>query len=211
VVSSHSRKRIAQLLELRSALNARRDHTVNLLNIANLITGSGIGIAVNAMQFSAATANVGNGLGVGSGAASTLLSIIGMRKQTGPRTSIALLPNMLAPIFNRRPALNTYYSPAVLEYLRSTPPTEAAQPSTRLELLQQEWRGAGRLAAPGTPADDQKIARLAAAQGDKVRLTSDDLSDRIAMLTDVEGRVGLMKRDLAALMHMSNTQPRCSQ
>jgi hypothetical protein len=35
----------------------------------------------------------------------------------------------------------------------------------------------------------------------KVKLSIDDLSDRIAMLTDVSSRVSLMKRDLAVLMH----------
>ena len=57
----------ARLSELSSALQSHRDHTINLLNVANLVTGTGIGIGVNALQFSSSTANVGNSLGVGSG------------------------------------------------------------------------------------------------------------------------------------------------
>jgi len=71
-VNSEIDNECAQLLELRSVPNEGRDRTVNLLNVANLITGIRIGIAVSAMQFSTATANVGNGPGASSGAASTL-------------------------------------------------------------------------------------------------------------------------------------------
>jgi hypothetical protein len=42
----------AHLFELGALLQARRDRAVNLANVANLITGTGLGIAVNALQFS---------------------------------------------------------------------------------------------------------------------------------------------------------------
>jgi hypothetical protein len=60
--------------------------------VAGLTTGAGLGIAVNAMQFSSSTANLGNGLGVGSGIASTALSIIGIRQQHGHSTPWAEFP-----------------------------------------------------------------------------------------------------------------------
>ncbi len=97
----------ARLSELTAALQARRDRAVNLTNVAGLITGTGLGIAVNAMQFSSSTANLGNGLGVGSGIASTVLSIIGIRQQHGPQRSVGRIPNMLAPLFVRSAELNS--------------------------------------------------------------------------------------------------------
>ena len=111
----------AHLLELSSMLQARRDRAVNLANAAGLVTGTGIGIAVNAMQFSSATANVGNGLGVGSGVASTLLSIVGIHLQRGPQRNVGRIPNMLAPLFGKPAALNSHYPREVLEYLQSKP------------------------------------------------------------------------------------------
>jgi hypothetical protein len=71
----------AQLYEISSLLQARRDRAVNLSNVANLITGTGLGIAVTGLQFSSSTANFGNGLGVGSGIGATVLSVVGIRLQ----------------------------------------------------------------------------------------------------------------------------------
>src|SRR5262249_30626215 len=190
----------AHLSELSAALQARRDHTLQLINVANLITGTGLGIAVNAMQFSDATATAGDALGVASGIGATLLSIIGIRQQRGPQHSVGRIPNMLAPLFGRQPALNSYYPPAVLEYLGSVPPGQAPDSGSRLDQLMAEWKRVGRLGPTQSPKSDQKIVRLTSSLDTKTKLSIDDLSDRVAMLGDVTGRVGLMKRDLAELM-----------
>jgi len=153
------------------------------------------------MQFNSSTANLGNGLGVGSGIASTVLSVVGIRKQRGPGALVGRMPNMLAPVFGKPTALNAYYPPAVLAYLSSAPGTPSSQPATRLELLQAEWQKSGRIGAPQDAATQRKITKLTASENTNVRLTIDDITDRIAMLTDVGGRVGLMKRDLGGLMH----------
>lgn len=199
----------ARLTELSAASQARRDRAVNLTSIANLVTGTGLGIAVNAMQFSSSTANLGNGLGVGSGVGSTVLSIIWIREQRGPQHSVGRIPNMLAPLFARQPVLNSYYPQPVLEYLRSTPPGEGAESGSRLGQLMAEWRQVGRLGPPGSAQTEQKITQLTSSLDDKTKLSIDDLSDRIAMLGDVTGRVALMKRDLAELMLSVRRQRRC--
>ncbi len=202
----------ANLSELSTVLQARRDRAVNLTNIAGLITGTGLGVAVNAMQFSSSTANVGNSLGVGSGIGSTVLSIIGIRQQRGPQRSVGRIPNMLAPLFARQPALNSYYPQEILEYLRSVPPGEGIDSGSRLDQLMAEWRQVGRLGPgpPGSAETDQKITRLTSSLDDKTKLSIDDLSDRMAMLADVSGRVALMKRDLAVLMLSVRAERRCA-
>ncbi len=66
-----------QLANLRSSLQSRRDRTVSRLNAAALITGSGLGVAVNATQFSTLsnrTENIGDVIGVGSGVVSTTIA-----------------------------------------------------------------------------------------------------------------------------------------
>jgi hypothetical protein len=188
------------LSELRATLEARRDHTVGLLNVANLITGTGVGIAVNAMQFSTSTANLGDGIGVGSGIASTVLSVIGIRRQNGPQHGLGQVPNMLAPLFDAKPALNTYYPPEVLRYLQSVPQTEDAARGTRLQQLMAEWERDGRINPPGSAKRDRKIASLTASSDKNAKVSISDLVDRSAMLGDVSGRVALMKRDMAAMM-----------
>lgn len=199
----------AHLFELRAALSSRRDRSVGLLNVANIITGTGLGIAVNALQFSDSTANVGNSIGVASGIGSTALSVIGIRRQRGPLQTVGRVPNMLAPLFGRPAVLSSYYPPAVLEYLQSTPAGESVESGSRLDQLKAEWRQAGRIGPAGTKTD-QQIARLTSSLDTKKKLSIDDLSDRIAMLWDVTGRVGLMKRDLAELMMSMQRERTCT-
>lgn len=189
----------ARLMEMRAGLQNRRDHAVNLLNAANLVTGTGIGIAVNALQFSDSTANIGNALGVGSGVASTVLSIIGIHKQRGPISGIGRTPNMLAPLFGKEPVLSTYYPPSVFEYLQSPPPAAPGQ-GVRLDQLKSAWIQEGRTLPVGAPKSEAKLTALTASEKPKLKISIDDLTDRIAMLTDVSGRVSLMKRDLGELM-----------
>jgi hypothetical protein len=200
----------ARLSELSTALQSRRDHTVNLLNVANLVTGTGIGIGVNALQFSSSTANIGNSLGVGSGIGSTVLSIIGIKRQRGPLAVPGKVPNMLAPLFGRAPKLNSYYPQPVIAYLHAAPVADASSGS-RLDQLMAEWKQAGRVGEPTSPKTEKKITALTASSEDKAKLSIDDLSDRIAMLEDVSGRVGLMKRDLADLMMSLHSEKNCTK
>ncbi len=195
----------AQLFELSARLQTRRDRSVNIANIGGLITGSGIGIGVNAMQFSSSTANFGNGLGVGSGVASTVLSFVGIHLQHGPRAPIGRVPNMLAPLFRRPPKLNAYYPPTVLAYLRSAPAGPTT--SSRLDQLMTEWQQTGRIGPANSQQRQSKVTLLTASSEDKAKLSIDELSDRIAMLGDVTGKVALMKRDLAAIMISLSRQP----
>jgi hypothetical protein len=107
---------------------------------------------------------------------------------------------MLAPLFGRPGELNSYYPAEVMEYLHGVPPDESAAAGSRLDQLMADWRQDGRLGPAGSPKTDEQIARLTSSLDDKTRLSIDDMGDRMAMLADVTGRVGLMKRDLADLM-----------
>jgi len=198
----------AHLSELSAALQARRDRGVNLANVANLVTGTGVGIVGNALQFSPSTVNAGNIFAVSSGIASAGLSLLGIHLQHGPQRSVGRIPNMLAPLFDRQAALNSYYPQEVLQYLRSVPSSENPDSGSRLDQLMAEWRRRGRLGPSG--ATDQKITRLTSSLDKKTKLSIDDLSDRVAMLGDVTGRVGLMKRDLAELMMSLRARKGCS-
>jgi hypothetical protein len=190
----------ARLSELSSALQSRRDHSLNLVNVANLVTGTGVGIGVNALQFSSSTANIGNSLGVGSGVASTVLSIIGIRRQRGPLAAVGRVPNMLAPLFGQTAKLNSYYPPIVMTYLQSAPAGQPKGSGSRLDRLMMQWKQDGRTEPVGTPKSIKKITKLTSSSDDKIALSIDDISDRTAMLSDVAGEVALTKRDLAGLM-----------
>jgi hypothetical protein len=73
-----------QLSDIRTTLQAERERSVARLNTAALLTGSGAGAAVSATQFTGLGSrinNVGDGIGIGAGVASTIFSILATRKQ----------------------------------------------------------------------------------------------------------------------------------
>ena len=193
----------SDLSSIRAALQNRRDKTVNRLTTAALLTGSGLGAGISATQFSglgSTTQDVGDAIGIGSGAASTILSILAARAQKGPSVTIEETPNMLAPLLGAVPVGNTHYPPEVLQYLQSPPMGKDPGRGTRIEQLMAEWDKAGRLSAADPATRRRQIAALTASGDPAVKLTIDQLTDRIAMLGDVRGRVSLMKRDLANIM-----------
>jgi hypothetical protein len=190
----------ARVFEVRAYLQGHRDRGVNLASLASLITGSGVGIAVNALQFSNSTANLGNGIGVGSGIASTALSLVGIRLQRGPAQPIGSAPNMLAVPFGRKPVLSSDYPDDVLAYLNSVPPGETPERGSRLEQLKREWIAFGRLDPLDTPKGQKEVDLMTSSLDPKQKLKIDDLTNRVTMLTDVAGRASLMKRDLGELM-----------
>ena len=195
----------SKLSNLRSGLQARRDRTQGYLNAASLITGSGIGIAVNATQLRDSSAIAGDILGIASGVASTLLSIVAIRKQNGPSKSVGDIPNMLGPLFDREPFLHTYYPPEVMSYLQSNVKTDLPLTDSRLAQLKASWIDAGEISGSGDPRSLRKLDKMATSGHQDVKLTISDLTDRIGMLGDVAGRISLMKRDMAALMRALGT------
>ena len=196
-----------QLSNLRAALQARRDGTVAKFNTAALITGSAAGAAVSATQFNnlgSRTNNIGDGVGIGAGVASTVFSVMANRKQNGPSGTVGEIPNMLAPLLEGTPVLNTYYPPAVMEYLQAVPANEDASRGNRVEQLKAEWGRSGRLAGSATAS---QVAVLTSSADPKVKVSISDLSNRIGMLVDVSAKVSLMKRDLAVVMRSWMDRP----
>lgn len=203
-VLSEIRNERDELGDLRTSLQNRRDRTVGMLNTAAILTGSGLGIAVSATQFSnfgKTAQNAGDGIGVGAGAVSTVLSLLALRQRGGPKESVGATPNMLAPLFETStPQLGTYYPQSVLQFLQSIPASQDANRGTRLGQLKALWVKEGRIDESGSSKARRKLAALTTSMNPQITVSIHDLSDRIAMLTDLSGRVSLMRRDLAVLM-----------
>jgi len=197
-----------QLSNLRTSLQAKRDNSVAKFNTAALITGSAAGAMVSATQFNtlgSRTNNIGDGFGIGAGVASTIFSVVATRKQNGPNGTVGDIPNMLAPLFDGTPVLNTYFPPTVFQYLQAVPADQDPPRGARIEQLKAEWVQSGRIGASSATA--AQVAALTSSSDPKVKVSISDLSNRIGMLTDVSGRVSLMKRDLAAIMRSYMDKP----
>jgi hypothetical protein len=198
---------IEQIRGIRADIQAKRDKAQNIINIASILTGGVAGAITSAMQFKSSTVNLGNGIGVGGGAGSALLSIVGMRMQGG-RKSLGDSPRMLARFFGRQPdateAIPSVYPEEVWSYLNSAP---SSQPNiaTRREQLIAKWRSEGRINPDGSPKGERRIKVMSSNISQLRQLSINDLNDRVAMLLDVRARVSLIKRGLSEIVRALST------
>jgi len=193
---------IEQIRAIRSDLQSRRDKAQNIINVASLVTGGALGVVNTALQFKSSTANLGNAIGVGGGAASVTLSVIGIHKQGG-RRSLGDSPRMLARFFGRQPdaleAIPSIYPEEVWSYLNSAPPSQPTK-GTRREQLIAKWRREGKVEQDNRLKSDRRVEALSGNISQSRKLSIDELDDRVAMLLDVRATVSLMKRELGEIL-----------
>ena len=194
---------IEQIRGIRSDLQARNDKAQNVINIASILTGGVAGAVTSALQFRSSTVKLGNGIGVGGGAGSVLLSIIGIRKQGGGRRTLGDSPRMLARVFGRQPEpterIPSVYPRVVWSYLNSTAPDQQ-NIGTRSEQLIAKWRTEGRIQPDGSPKGERKIESISGNIAQVRKLNISDLNDRMSMLLDVRATLSLMKRGLSEIL-----------
>jgi len=200
---------IEQIRAIQSDLQSRRDKAQNIINIASIVTGGALGVANTALQFTSRTANLGNGIGVGGGAASVVLSIIGIHKQNGGRRDLGDSPRMLARFFGRQPnaseAVKSDYPDTIWSYLNSAEPSQPAT-GTRAEQLIAKWRTEGRIQPDNSPKSSRQRDALSGNISQVRKLSIDELDDRMAMLLDIRARISLMKRDLSEILRCLSTR-----
>jgi hypothetical protein len=193
---------VEQIRGIRADLQARRDKAQNIINIASIATGGVAGAITSAFQFKPSTVNLGNAIGVGGGAGSAVLSIVGMHMQGG-RKSLGDSPRMLARFFGRQPeateAIPSVYPEEVWSYLNSAPANQA-NPGTRREQLIVKWRSEGRINQDDSPKGKRRIEAASSNISELRKLSITEMSDRVAMLLDVRARVSLMKRGLSEIL-----------
>lgn len=198
---------IEQIRVIRSDLQTRRDKAQNIINLASLVTGGVFGVVNTALQFNSKTANLGNGIGVGGGAASVVLSVVGIRKQNGGRRVLGDSPRMLARFFGRQPIvpeiIRSEYPDEIWLYLNSVALFNQSTDKRREQLI-AKWRGEGRIKQGGSLKSERKIDTLSGDNVQSRKLNIGDLDDRVAMLLDVRAVISLMKRDLSEILRSLN-------
>jgi len=189
---------IAETRELQNYLSARRQKTIDLLNLASLAIGGSVGTASAALGLTEHS-RASSVLGVVSGSATTALSVIGLGVSRTGNGSLDVPSNMLARIFDLPGDSNNIYPREVARFMDSPAPNDPDN-LTRQQRLIQIWTKVGRIPALDTPQGKAKIVRMASRPGDNVKLSIGDLDDRQAMLYDFRARLSFMKRDLAELL-----------
>lgn len=198
---------VEQIRGIRADLQAKRDKTQNIINVASILTGGVAGAITSAMQFKPSTVNLGNGIGVAGGAGSVVLSILGMRLRGG-RKSLGNSPRMLARFFGRQPdateAIPSGYPEGVWAHLNSAEPSQPNM-TTRREQLIAKWRSEGRINQDGSQKGERRIEAMSSNISQLRKLSINDMSDRVTMLLDVRATVSLMKRGLSEILRELST------
>jgi len=189
---------IAETRELQNYLAAKRQRTIDLLNLASLGIGGSVGTASAALGLTSHTRASGV-LGVIAGSSTTTLSAVGLGVHSSGSGTLEVPSNMLARLFDLPGDPNNIYPPTVAKFMHSAAPNDPDQ-LTREQRLIATWTKLGRIPPQGSPQAHAKIQRVASRPGDNVKLSIGDLDDRQAMLYDFRARLSFMKRDLAALL-----------
>jgi hypothetical protein len=188
---------IAETWELKNYLAARRQRTIDLLNLASLAIGGSVGTASAALGLTEHTRASGV-LGVIAGSSTTALSVIGLRVRSTGAGTLDVPSNMLARLFDLPGDPNNIYPPVVANFMRASAPNDPEN-MTRQQRLIDAWIKLRRIPPQGSPQRMEKLRRVASRPGDNVKLSIGDLDDRQAMLYDFSARLSFFKRDLAAL------------
>ncbi len=188
---------ITHASELRSYLSDRRDEAVNRADLLGIIVGGGAGAAGSSMQFSSDhIAKIGNALSLGGGVLTVGLGLLGLHAQNGKNIPFDFDSNMLAEFFDRPMQPDSHYSEIIWTFLNQPSLNDPTGPTRKQQLL-QTWVRVRRIESLN---DAAKIERLTSEPSDLIKLSIDDLEDRVAMLEDVRARISILKRDLGYLL-----------
>lgn len=187
---------MARLQDVQTLLAARRDQRVNLLNVANLVVGGGVGAVGSGLQLISSAQHAGNIVSTSAGVGGTILSLIGLRPPKGLLRAPGYTPAMLAKPLGAPLPPESDFPPEVWAYL-TTPDPSIPQGSTRQQHLMSEWVGFHHLAPKPDP---KSVAQLTSTGKSGAPLGIDVIGDRLAMLADLRAHVSGMLVDLAGLM-----------
>jgi hypothetical protein len=190
---------IAQASELRGYLADRRDRSVNRSNLLSALIGGGMSAASAGLQLPAGQTKPSAIVGIAGGTAASGLAVSGILEQKGRTQVFAFDSNMLAVLFDKPALPDSRYAPIVSNFLSNVAPTDPGR-LTRKQRLIATWVALKRIDSPDSATGKDKINRVTSQPSQGIRLTIDDLEDRVAMLQDVRAKLSFLKRDLAVLL-----------
>jgi hypothetical protein len=190
---------IARSAEVRGYLADKRDRNVTRANLLSALFGGGLGATSAGLQLSSKQTNATVATGISGGAVSAGLATYGIHAQRGATRILDAESNMLAAFFGRPESPSSHYPPVVWQFLGEVARSDPDH-LTRRERLIRTWLELKRLDSLETPPGKVKIEHVTSMPVEQLRLTIDDLEDRMAMLQDVRAKLSYLKRDLAALL-----------
>jgi len=194
---------IEHVRAIRGRLQAKRDRAQNLVNVASIFGGGVAGVVGTALQFSARTANLGNAIGVGGGAGSVVLSLIGLKEQGGT-SDLGHSPRIISRFTGYQPPtaeeVSSVFPLTVWTYLNSAQTDQPSGGATRRQQLLTKWQKEGNLDSDGLLKSEEKLKAAGLLGKQPPKLTIGEMDDVQAMLLDITASVSLMKRDLSEIL-----------
>ena len=190
----------------RSVLVAQKQHRDTVLNTATFALSGTLGTAGSAMQLTRGLNHAGNALNVAAGVAAVSLSAVQLGAHGNRRLFLSPY-NMLAEVLDQAPNRQSRYPAVVEAYLRAPAAEDGLLPDAEppQASLRQTWYRLHRLQGPRS----RQGANLASATTDStngLKLTSEEFTDREAMLHDLHGTVALLKQELRTVLLTANDQ-----
>lgn len=184
---------------VRESLISRRDRNVELNNAGNFIVsgtlntvGAALGFPKSANPFS------GNLNQLLSGVVSTSMSMYALKQNAGGKTGGKGSPTILAELFGRPTDFRTNYPESVWRFLHGK--SLDVPEKTRLQLLEEGWISRHYLEPHGSAQEKTKIDAVCGRPG--IRMSINDLSDQISMISEIEAVTELMNHHLRDILRM---------
>lgn len=181
--------------EDRYVLQTRAQRQATLYNLVTFAASGALGAAGNAMQLTHGLNHAGTALSAAGGSTALVLSGAQLLSGSGGKRLIRSPYNMLAEVLGAPPNAESRYPPLVLAYLQAPRPGG----TSIAEGLTAAWRRLHRLQT-GKQGDGAALNSLIADRSANLKLSSDDLADREAMLHDLRANITLLNADLEAVL-----------
>ena len=193
-----------RLQALRETLTSKRDHNIEINNATNFIASGALNTVGSILGFTNRLPPFpGNVNQMLSGVVSATMSTYALKQNQGGKIHGQDNPTILAELFGRPINDRTTYPESVWRFLHGTSIDEPDK--SRLQVMENHWIQAEHLEKHGSKKERQKIDLVCGVGGKHRSMTLDDLSDEIAMISDISAATELMSHHLRDLLRMIDT------
>jgi hypothetical protein len=192
---------IAYTEETRVLLENREKRREWRYAAASFLAGGVFGTAGSAMSLASSLSHTGTVVGLVGGGSVLALTLVHSRT-SGPKQLVQSPLNMLAQILGVTPNSKSGYPPVVLALI-SVPGPEGGMYVSRLPIL---WRQLNRLQADEHSKKGSSLQSVTGDADEHMQTTTGELSDREAMLQDLNAALLALRSRLGGLL--DQVQPR---
>ena len=186
---------IAYTEETRILLENREKRRESRYALASFLAGGVSGTAGSAMSLTSSLSRTGTVVGL-VGGASVLALALAHSRTSGPKQLVQSPVNMLAQILGVPPNSKSGYPPVVLALI-SVPGPEGGMYVSRLPVL---WRQLNRLQADEHGKQGSSLQSVTGDADQHMQSTAGELSDREAMLQDLNAALLALRSRLGGLL-----------